>query len=569
MASHPESAATSGMQAALRVALVSVRRQRAALSRQRALISEGGLNSRALGTKLQRLRAGQSLAGEDAEATRVAQLLSDQIVALEQDACGELLYMHSLLCEELRENKRQTEREAAKFRRRLLVGAARKRLQLLALFGEEEAGIRLLPHSILLPVDTGGSGGAVSRSIAVPITTIAYSGRSQVAKVAVVAERWNVMNPTLDMSLVTSSEAEHGPRSWRTEGYVVVPSECVERFLLAGILRGAAAAQASMAGGPPSQRRVRGQLGQNRQAHCAELVSQAPEIVLSGGPHACLAACLSECEASMATAGEHTSDHMSSPAVGYAVRCSVALRESHHPPAHREGAVVLCGSAEFGTVECLAVCPHEVIMFVTEERQLLGQCEPAVKMPTAGTKPTGTLRTEKASHRPTKSRGKHTGKHVDTNAADYTDDGRNSHTAETAPPQAASSTTAALQAGITTAALPHCMIVSDVLGELHAEDIEYSSASQAESGSGTGVISRLGGNDSAGTVRGGWRVPVYSVAGADGLQSEPSRRLGGKSLQSRIASGRWQQAEARLQQAIRTASLVAGSTERSLDHGLR
>jgi len=58
MASHPESAATSGMQAALRVALVSVRRQRAALSRQRALISEGGHSSWPLETKLQRLRGG-------------------------------------------------------------------------------------------------------------------------------------------------------------------------------------------------------------------------------------------------------------------------------------------------------------------------------------------------------------------------------------------------------------------------------------------------------------------------------------------------------------------------------
>eukprot|EP01043_Picozoa_sp_COSAG02_P031607 COSAG02_NODE_2071_length_9933_cov_5.490136_3_plen_585_part_00 len=576
MASHPGSA-TGGTPAPLAVALASVRRQRAALSRQRALISEGGHSSWPLETKLQRLRAAQSLAGEAAEATRVAQLLSDQILALEQDVRGELLYMHSLLCEELRENERKTEREAAKFRRRLLVGAARKRLQLLALFGEEEAGIRLLPHSLLLPLDIIGRGGAVSRSIAVPIPTIIHSGRSQVAKAAVVTERWNVTNLTLERSLVASCQAEDGSlRSWRAEGYVAVPSECIERFLLVGILCGAAAAQASMAGGPPSQRRVRGQLGQNRQAHCAELVSQAPEIALTGGPHACLAACLSECEVSITAAGEHRSDHMSGPTVGYAVRCSVVLQQSHHPPAYREGAVILSGT-DCGSVECLAVSPHEVIMFVVEERERLGKCESAAEMLTVGTKITDTLR-EKASHRPPKGRGKHTGKHVDTHAANFIDE-THTHVAETAAPQAASRTNAALQAGITISALPHCMMVTDVLGELHAEDVENPLAARADngtadtanfahSGSGTGDVTSAAGSSSA--SRGGWRVPAYgAAAAATRLESETSTPLmDGKSLQLHTISGRWQQAEVRLQQALRTASSILGSTESSLENDL-
>ena len=569
VASHPESPATSGTSAPIPATLASVRRQRAALSRQLALISEGHRLC-PLGTKLQRLRSCQPLAREAAVATRVAQLLSDQIVALEQDVRGELLYMHALLCEELREHERKTEREAAKFRRRLLVGAARKRLQLLALFGEEEAGVRLLPHSILLPAGTDGHGGVASRSIAVPMPTIADSGRIQAAMAAVVVERWNVMNPTLEMALVASREAEGAStRSRHAEGYVAVPSDCIERFLLAGILCGEAAAHATMAGGPPSQRRVRGQLGQHRQEHCAELVSRTPEIVLSGGPHACLAACLSECEANITTAGgRHGSDLLSGPTVGYAVRCSVALAQCQNPPAHRKGAAVLSGSPELGSAECLAVSPHEVIMFVLEERQLLEQCEAAVELHTVDSKPTDTLRAEKAANRPPKGKEKHTGKHNgiysgDIRPSSLEDEERGVRAVETAAPQAARTAAAMLQAGISPAALPHCTIVTDLLGQLHAEDAEHALVRQADNGTAPTADFVYSGSGNAAVVsssssRGGWRVPAYS--GSD----LPRPSVDGKSRPLYVTSGRWRQAEARLQQAIRTAGLIPGSSSAEL-----
>ena len=564
VASHRESPATSGASAPIPATLASVRRQRAALSRQLALISEGHRLC-PLGTKLQRLRSCHPLAGEAAVATRVAQLLSDQLVALEQDARGELLYMHALLCEELREHELKTEREAAKFRRRLLVGAARKRLQLLSLFGEEEAGIRLIPHSILLPADTDGNGGVASRSIAVPVPTIADSGRIQAA---VVVERWNVTNPTLEMALVASCEAAGASaRSRHAEGYVVVPADCLERFLLAGILCGADAMQATMAGGPPSQRRVRGQLGQHRQEHCAELVSRTPEIFLVGGPHACLAACLSECRANITAADG--SDLLNGPTVGYAVRCSVALTQSQNPPAHREGAVVLSGSPEFGSVECLAVSPHEVIMFMLEERQLLEQCEAVVELHTAGSKPTEMLRAEKASNRPPRGRENHCGKHSGIgsgaiSATSLADEERGVRAVEAVASQAARTATAILQAGISPAALPHCMIATDLLGQLHAEDAERALIRRADDGAATAADYVYSGSGNAALAsnnsssRGGWRVPAYS--GSELSRPSVDRKL----RPSLVNSGRWRQAEARLQQAVTTAGLIPGSSSAEL-----
>lgn len=573
MASRPEAAATSGTIASVSAALASVRRQRAALTLQRTLISEHGRRLWPVGKKLQHLRTGQALAGEDAEVTRIAQRHSAQIAALEHDVRGQLLYMHSLLCEELQEHERKTQREVAKCRRRLLVGAARKRLQLLAVFGEEEAGIRLFPQSNVLQTDRSESGYALSRSIAVPMPAIADSDSIHVAMAAVVAERWNVMNPTLEMELATSYEAvvgENGPSTRRTDGYVAVPPECVERFLLVGTLCGTAAADASMAGGPPSQRRVRGQLGRNRQTHCAELVSQAPEIVLCGAPHKCLAACLSEYAFSTTKAGVRNSQRMNAPTVGYAVRCSVALKQCHTPPAIRKGAAVLSGSPEFGSVECLAVSPHELIMFVIEERQLLEQQPQAVaEKHTADSIPADKLHARKASPRQTRTKSKPGGKHVSGNGAD----GRTGGTKATGPTDGegratlalqAPSNMSALQAGITTSALPQCVIVTNLLGESHADDARVwihgadSGTKDATelsyvSGGAFDAAYSLGGNGS----RGGWRVP--STEAMD-FESETSRSSEGGTRPLRVTTGRWRQAEARLQQAIRASSVIASSS---------
>jgi hypothetical protein len=623
-------------------ALASVRRERAALSRQLALVAEDGriLWATSQAARLRRLKSGQPLEGEAREATRLAQLHSDQISALEQDVRGELLYMHALLREELEESERRAALEAAGCSRRLLVGAARQRLQLLAVFGEEEAGIRLVPHPA--PHPAGGPGSGSGHSVAVPVRSAPVTASAQAA---VITERWTVTNPTLDAALASALESQaDGDR--HIEGYMAIPPDCIERFLVAGTLCGTEAAQASTAGGPPSQRRVRGQLGQNRQAHCAELVLRAPEIVLSGAPHACLAACLSQC-ASCATGAatdldDRGSDLASGTAVGYAVRCGVVLHQGHAPPTHRPGVVVISGSTDLGSVEYVALAPLEVVMFVQEECRLLQTSPLTLASSELGSQlvavdnhhadqsnigtPMGTVATSNRAPK-SKSKNKHANgsgsggsstrvgsaragssgsrRRVEASGGNSStrDCNPNTNVGASARSEGASSedsprgcteetratvdTAAAARAaraeftalranqaaaGISPEALPHCVLVADLLGAGHAHDTGgndgslYTSTftSSAGAGAGAGASASLSAAEdpaaAAPVTRGGWRVPGTGAGAGAGRGKGTGSVVStgdGASKMLRVTSGRWRQAEMRLQQAIRAAEAVS------------
>ena len=341
-----------------------------------------------------------------------------------------------------------------------------------------------------------------------------------------------------------------------------------------------------MAGGPPSQRRVRGQLGQNRQAHCAELVLRVPELELRGAPHACLATCLRLCAGTIGVRGDGASG-----AIGYAVRCGVVLRECRTPIPRTEGGVVLHGHGELGPVECVALTPREAVMFVLEKQRLLDTSALALESPgaaaaaeaagkTTNSKTKGKSKTSGSSESRRRLEGSaHRGSAVvasglrpdarsprgDDDAAVDSEAAGNARSARSA---ALEQDATALEerlisdehhrlvtlqaAGIGAVALAHCVVVKDLLGASAPDGTADDAAEAAALATAVGVAARaVAGGPGVG---GGWRVPG-SVAPAAVAAANVARAA------LHVTTGRWEQAEFRLRKAV----AVAGATAAALN----
>ena len=281
--------------------LASLRRQRVLLAeRMRAVEGNGELRA---GAEAMRSRLACD-AGAVAEAVASVDERHERMIeGLEDHLRGDLLCMHQLLREQLRAHERRADAEATTCRRKLLLCAAREKLGLLGLHSQ---GVPVLTR--LVPSE----GLECLLAVVLPVPRW----------VAVVSDRWSVVNPVLDKQFTAdqaaaSASAEHGSTVPVAEGFVSVPASCIERVLVAGVNRTStthdtakAVATGTFAG-----------VSAKQATYAANIISQSPPVQLRDPPYECLASCI------RGAAGAHSGGAQMEEGVGYALRCKVMFRQ--------------------------------------------------------------------------------------------------------------------------------------------------------------------------------------------------------------------------------------------------